>query len=317
MKLIEGAPIADAVYRECLESFGELKAAGTSRGSPSSSWARIPPRRPTSGPRTASARNSACFPRRSRSPRRSPRRNCSRKSTAQRRRAHPRHSRANAPAETPRHRRGHPPDRSLEGRGWPASRQSGQTGDGRSHRLRPLHSGGLPTHARRERDRDGRETCRHRRTQSPRREKPRLAHDGEGKGANATVTVAHSRTRDLPSITRQADILVAAIGIPRFIGADHVREGAVVIDVGINRIEDATAKGGSRLVGDVDFDAVAGKMRGHHSRPWRRRQDDHRHAHGQHDPRVSDAGRTVNRTGASGSGSWACRGPATSGTARS
>jgi methylenetetrahydrofolate dehydrogenase (NADP+)/methenyltetrahydrofolate cyclohydrolase len=82
---------------------------------------------------------------------------------------------------------------------------------------------------------------------------------GKGKGANATVTVAHSRTRDLPSITRQADILVAAIGIPRFIGADHVREGAVVIDVGINRIEDASAKGGSRLVGDVDFDAVAGK----------------------------------------------------------
>lgn len=82
---------------------------------------------------------------------------------------------------------------------------------------------------------------------------------GKGKGANATVTVAHSRTRGLPSITRQADILVAAIGIPRFIGADHVREGAVVIDVGINRIEDASAKGGSRLVGDVDFDAVAEK----------------------------------------------------------
>lgn len=80
---------------------------------------------------------------------------------------------------------------------------------------------------------------------------------GKGKGANATVTVAHSRTRDLPSVTRQADILVAAIGIARFIGADHVREGAVVIDVGINRLEDATAKGGSRLVGDVDFDAVA------------------------------------------------------------
>jgi methylenetetrahydrofolate dehydrogenase (NADP+)/methenyltetrahydrofolate cyclohydrolase len=80
---------------------------------------------------------------------------------------------------------------------------------------------------------------------------------GKGRGANATVTVAHSRTRDLPSVTRQADILVAAIGIARFIGADHVREGAVVIDVGINRLEDATAKGGSRLVGDVDFDAVA------------------------------------------------------------
>jgi len=82
---------------------------------------------------------------------------------------------------------------------------------------------------------------------------------GKGEGGNATVTVAHSRTRDLPSLTRQADILVAAIGIPKFIGADHVKEGAVVIDVGINRIDDPSAKNGSRLVGDVDFDAVAGK----------------------------------------------------------
>jgi methylenetetrahydrofolate dehydrogenase (NADP+)/methenyltetrahydrofolate cyclohydrolase len=82
---------------------------------------------------------------------------------------------------------------------------------------------------------------------------------GKGKGANATVTVAHSRTKDLPSLTRQADILVAAIGIPHFIGPDHLKEGAVVIDVGINRIEDPAAKGGSRLVGDVDFEAVKGK----------------------------------------------------------
>jgi methylenetetrahydrofolate dehydrogenase (NADP+)/methenyltetrahydrofolate cyclohydrolase len=82
---------------------------------------------------------------------------------------------------------------------------------------------------------------------------------GKGEGANATVTVAHSRTRDLPEVTRQADILVAAIGIPRFLGADHVKDGAVVIDVGINRIEDASAKNGSRLVGDVDFEAVAEK----------------------------------------------------------
>ncbi len=81
----------------------------------------------------------------------------------------------------------------------------------------------------------------------------------KGPGANATVTVAHSRTRDLPSVTRQADILVAAIGRPHFIGAEHVKEGAVVIDVGINRVEDATAKRGYRLVGDVDFDAVAEK----------------------------------------------------------
>lgn len=82
---------------------------------------------------------------------------------------------------------------------------------------------------------------------------------GKGKGANATVTVAHSRTKDLPSLTRQADILVAAIGIPHFIGPDHLKEGAVVIDVGINRIEDPAARGGSRLVGDVDFEAVKDK----------------------------------------------------------
>jgi methylenetetrahydrofolate dehydrogenase (NADP+)/methenyltetrahydrofolate cyclohydrolase len=82
---------------------------------------------------------------------------------------------------------------------------------------------------------------------------------GKGKGANATVTVAHSRTKDLPSLTRQADILVAAIGIPHFIGPDHLKQGAVVIDVGINRVEDLAAKGGSRLVGDVDFEAVKDK----------------------------------------------------------
>lgn len=79
----------------------------------------------------------------------------------------------------------------------------------------------------------------------------------KGSGANSTVTVAHSRTRDLEAMTRQADILVAAIGRPHFIGADHVKDGAVVIDVGINRVDDAGAKRGYRLVGDVDFDAVA------------------------------------------------------------
>lgn len=71
---------------------------------------------------------------------------------------------------------------------------------------------------------------------------------------NCTVTVAHSRTRDLPAICRQADLLVAAIGRPHFLGAAHVKPGAIVIDVGINRI--ATPEGGTRLVGDVDFDAV-------------------------------------------------------------
>jgi methylenetetrahydrofolate dehydrogenase (NADP+)/methenyltetrahydrofolate cyclohydrolase len=77
--------------------------------------------------------------------------------------------------------------------------------------------------------------------------------------ANATVTVAHSRSRDLSQITRSADILIAAIGHAEFVKADQVREGAVVIDVGINRVEDATAARGYRLVGDVAFDAVAKK----------------------------------------------------------
>lgn len=79
----------------------------------------------------------------------------------------------------------------------------------------------------------------------------------KGKGANATVTVAHSRTANLTEVVSRADILVAAIGRPHFIGPDHVKDGAVIIDVGINRVEDATRKRGYRLVGDVDFDAVA------------------------------------------------------------
>jgi methylenetetrahydrofolate dehydrogenase (NADP+)/methenyltetrahydrofolate cyclohydrolase len=83
----------------------------------------------------------------------------------------------------------------------------------------------------------------------------------KAKGANATVTVAHSGTRDLAAHTRRADILVAAMGSPRFIGADMVRDGVVVIDVGINRIPDAAAKGGYRTVGDVDFDGVRPKAR--------------------------------------------------------
>jgi len=73
--------------------------------------------------------------------------------------------------------------------------------------------------------------------------------------ANATVTVAHSRSRDLPSITRSADLLVAAIGKPHMIAADMVKPGAVVVDVGINRVVDAAGK--ARLVGDMAFDSVA------------------------------------------------------------
>jgi methylenetetrahydrofolate dehydrogenase (NADP+)/methenyltetrahydrofolate cyclohydrolase len=79
------------------------------------------------------------------------------------------------------------------------------------------------------------------------------------KGVNATVTVAHSRTKDLAALCRQADIIVAAIGRPGFVTADFVKEGAVVIDVGINRVEDATKKSGFRLVGDVAYDEVAPK----------------------------------------------------------
>ncbi|MGH7443597.1 MAG: bifunctional methylenetetrahydrofolate dehydrogenase/methenyltetrahydrofolate cyclohydrolase FolD [Longimicrobiales bacterium] len=75
-----------------------------------------------------------------------------------------------------------------------------------------------------------------------------------GRGGDATVTVAHSRTRDLAAITRQADILIAAVGRPQMIRGDMIKPGAVVIDVGINRVEDASARRGYRLVGDVHFD---------------------------------------------------------------
>ncbi len=77
-------------------------------------------------------------------------------------------------------------------------------------------------------------------------------------GADATVTVCHSSTGDLAAHTRQADILVAAMGRPRAITADMVKPGAVVVDVGIHRIDDPSAPRGTRLVGDVDFDGVSG-----------------------------------------------------------
>jgi len=78
-----------------------------------------------------------------------------------------------------------------------------------------------------------------------------------GPGGDATVTVAHSRTKNLAAVTRAADIVIAAIGRPHFLGSDHIREGAVVIDVGINRIDDPSNPKGYRLVGDVDYAAVA------------------------------------------------------------
>jgi methylenetetrahydrofolate dehydrogenase (NADP+) / methenyltetrahydrofolate cyclohydrolase len=79
------------------------------------------------------------------------------------------------------------------------------------------------------------------------------------KNSNATVTIAHSRSKDLPAICRRADILVAAVGRPEMIKADWVKEGAVVIDVGINRVEDSNKKSGYRLTGDVAYDEVAPK----------------------------------------------------------
>ena len=79
------------------------------------------------------------------------------------------------------------------------------------------------------------------------------------KGWDSTVTVCHSRTENLAEITSEADILIAAIGIPQFVTADMVKEGAVVIDVGINSIEDPSKKSGSRLVGDVAFEEAKTK----------------------------------------------------------
>lgn len=78
-------------------------------------------------------------------------------------------------------------------------------------------------------------------------------------GANATVTICHTGTKDLGHHTRQADILIVAAGRPKTVTADMVREGAVVVDVGVNRVEDPSSKRGYRLVGDVDFDSVKEK----------------------------------------------------------
>ncbi|MBE2216362.1 MAG: bifunctional 5,10-methylenetetrahydrofolate dehydrogenase/5,10-methenyltetrahydrofolate cyclohydrolase, partial [Opitutaceae bacterium] len=79
----------------------------------------------------------------------------------------------------------------------------------------------------------------------------------KGEWANATVTVCHSRTTDLPAITRQADVLIAAIGRAEFVTKDMVKPGAVIIDVGINRVADPSKKTGYRLVGDVNFPEVS------------------------------------------------------------
>lgn len=81
----------------------------------------------------------------------------------------------------------------------------------------------------------------------------------KGDFANATVTVAHSRTKDLKALLNQADIIISALGVPNFVKADMVKPGAVVIDVGITRVEDASRPKGYRIVGDVDFEQVAEK----------------------------------------------------------
>ncbi|MBK9109141.1 MAG: bifunctional 5,10-methylenetetrahydrofolate dehydrogenase/5,10-methenyltetrahydrofolate cyclohydrolase [Saprospiraceae bacterium] len=81
----------------------------------------------------------------------------------------------------------------------------------------------------------------------------------KSKPGNATVTIAHSKTDHLAYFCRQADIIIAALGIPLFLKADMVKDGVVVIDVGINRMEDASSSKGYRLVGDVDFEAVSRK----------------------------------------------------------
>ena len=83
----------------------------------------------------------------------------------------------------------------------------------------------------------------------------------KAEGANATVTVCHSRSKRLTTITQSADILVAAMGVPEFITAKHLRDGAVVVDVGVNRIPDKTKKSGARLVGDVNFESASRKAK--------------------------------------------------------
>src|SRR5262249_41280742 len=81
----------------------------------------------------------------------------------------------------------------------------------------------------------------------------------KNKSGNATVTVVHSRSRNLAEITRSADIVVAAMGRAEFLKADHIREGVVIIDVGINRVDDAANARGYRLLGDVAFEEVSKK----------------------------------------------------------
>lgn len=81
----------------------------------------------------------------------------------------------------------------------------------------------------------------------------------KAKYGNATVTLLHSRSKDIEKELQSADVIVAAIGIPHYVKADMVKEGVIIFDVGINRIEDQSSRTGSRLVGDVDFEAIKDK----------------------------------------------------------
>ena len=100
---------------------------------------------------------------------------------------------------------------------------------------------------------------------------------------NCTVTIAHSRTRDLPAVARRADVLVAAVGRPQMVKGDWVKPGAIVIDVGINRIPaPEKGEGKTRLVGDVAYGGGGQSRRRDHAGARRRRHDDDRHAHGQY-----------------------------------
>ncbi len=122
--------------------------------------------------------------------------------------------------------------------------------------------------------------------------------------ADCTVTVAHSRTRDLPALCRRADILVAAIGKPEMVRGDWIKPGATVIDVGINRI--AGAEGKPRLVGDVAFCGGPGHRRRHHAGAGRRRPDDHRLPAAQH----AGGGLSAARSAGAGTLGFRVRAPA-------
>ena len=110
----------------------------------------------------------------------------------------------------------------------------------------------------------------------------------KGRAANATVTICHSATRDIKAHCRRADIMIAAMGVAEFVKADMVKPGAVVMDVGVNRVNDPTAKSGSRLVGDVDFAERATHRRQNHAQPRRRRPDDDCDADAEHRARGGD-----------------------------